>query len=65
MSERAFEAALAYEKNCRAKYDRFNQQSLPIPKGEQMSDYARAFGVTVKEMKDYEFQVEKILGKDI
>lgn len=64
VSIRAFDAALAYEKNCRAKYDRFNKPSLPIPKGEQMSDYARAFGTTVQEMKECEFQVEHLIGKN-
>lgn len=64
VDQRAFDAALAYEKNCRAKYDRYNQPSLPIPKGEQMIDFAMRYGTTVQEMKKCEFQVEKILGKD-
>lgn len=63
VGDKAFEAALAYEKNCRAKYDRFNKTSLPIPKGEQMIDFAMYFGTTVKEMKECEFQVEAVLGK--
>jgi hypothetical protein len=63
--QKAFDAALAYEKNCRAKYDRWNQTSLPIPKGEQMIDFAMKYGTTVKEMKNCEFQVEQILGIDI
>ncbi len=64
VDKKAFDAALAYEKNCGAKYDRYNQPSLPIPKGEQMSDFAAQYGTTVKEMKECEFQVEYVLGKD-
>jgi hypothetical protein len=63
--QNAYDAALAYEKNCRAKYDRFNMHSLPIPKGQQMSDFANQYGTTVEEMKKFECQIELYLGKNI
>jgi hypothetical protein len=62
--QRAFDAALSYEKNCRAKYDRYNLPSLPIPKGEQMIDFAMQYGTTIREMKKHELQVDKLLGSN-
>ena len=63
-AENAFDAAMAYEINCRRKYDRQGMPSLPPKKGEFMSDYAAMYGTTIQEMKDYERQVEYILGKN-
>lgn len=57
--ERAFNAALAYEKNCYLKYDDpFNRPGRPIPPGETMKDFASRFGTTVEEMKQQERQVD-------
>jgi hypothetical protein len=57
--ENAFKAAIAYERNCRLKYDKSEFKSLPIPKGEQMIDFAMRFGTTVKMMKIYELEAEQ------
>jgi hypothetical protein len=60
--ERAFNARLAYEKNCIAKYDYpDNRPSKPPVNGERMEDFACRFGTTIKEMKDVEMQVEVAL----
>lgn len=59
----AFDAMFAYEKNCVEKYDRMFLPSLPIKKGEYMSDFAAMYGTTVKEMKECEAEVEIALGK--
>ncbi len=62
--ERAFNARLAYEKNCIAKYDcpdwMHKPSKIPI-KGERMEDFACRFGTTIQEMKDVEMQVERAL----
>jgi len=54
---RAFDARLAYEKNCIAKYDSPvgapQRPSRPPKKGDKMSDYAMRYGTSEKEMKDY------------
>ena len=51
--ERAFNARLAYEKNCIAKYDYpDNRPSRPPKKGDTMLDYAFRFGTTIEEMKE-------------
>lgn len=63
--ERAFNARLAYEKNCIAKYDYpDNRPSKPPIKGERMEDFACRFGTTIQEMKDVEMQVERALQND-
>ncbi len=63
--ERAFNAALAYEKNCIEKYDYIdNRPSRPPKKGETMSDFAFKYGTTVKEMKNQWRQVERALANE-
>lgn len=60
--ERAFNARLAYEKNCIAKYDYpDNRPSKPPKAGDTMLDYAFRFGTTIQEMKEVEQQVERFL----
>ena len=64
--ERAYNALLAYEKNClkyEAKY--INPQMAKIPKGEHMSDFAMRYGTTIKEMKDQWRQVESALANGL
>lgn len=66
--ERAFEARLAYEKNCIAKYDYpdfMNKPSRPPKKGERIGDYAMRYGTTVKEMKDCLPAVERALDNGL
>ena len=60
---RAYEALLAYEKNCIEKYDRPHGPSMTPPKGERMEDYAIMYNTTVKEMKNHWRAVEKELGQ--
>ena len=63
--ERAFNAALAYEKNCIAKYDYVDMRpSRPPKKGERMEDFACRYGTTVKEMKNQWRQVERALANE-
>jgi hypothetical protein len=62
--ERAFQARLAYEKNCIAKYDfpdGMMMPSLPPKEGERMYDYAMRFGTTIEEMKECLPAVERAL----
>jgi len=60
--KRAFDALLAYEKNCILKYDYpDNRPSRPPKIGEQMKDYARTFGVEIKDMKACWREVERAL----
>ena len=60
--KRAFDALLAYEKNCILKYDYpDNRPSKPPKKGERMEDYARTFGVEIKDMKACWREVERAL----
>jgi hypothetical protein len=62
--ERAFQARLAYEKNCIVKYDYpdwMMKPSLPPKQGEGMSDYAMRFGTTIEEMKECLPAVERAL----
>jgi len=64
--ERAYNALLAYEKNClkhEAKY--INPQMAKIPKGERMNDFAMRYGTTIKEMKDQWRQVESALANGL
>jgi len=64
--ERAFNAALAYEKNCIAKYDYIdNRPSRPPKKGETMGDFACRYGTTIQEMKDQWRQVERALANGL
>lgn len=66
--ERAFEARLAYEKNCIAKYDYPDwmiKPSRPPKKGERMSDFAMKYGTTIKEMKDVLPAVERALANGL
>lgn len=63
--ERAFNALLAYERNCQkheAKY--IDPRMAKIPKGEHMSDFAMKYGTTVKEMKEHWRQVEHVLNNE-
>lgn len=65
-SERAFQALLAYEKNCIAKYDYpDNRPSKPPIKGERMSDYAERYGTTIEEMKSHWKGVEYALANGL
>ena len=62
--ECAFQARLAYEKNCIAKYDYPDwmiKPSKPPKQGERMSDYAMRFGTTIEEMKECLPAVERAL----
>ena len=62
--ERAFNARLAYEKNCIAKYDYPDwmiKPSKPPIKGERMEDFADRFGTTIQEMKECTPAVERAL----
>lgn len=61
--ERAFNARLAYEKNCIAKYDYpdWMKPSRPPKMGENMSNFAMRYGTTIKEMKDVLPAVERAL----
>ena len=60
--KRAFDALLAYEKNCILKYDYpDNIPSRPPKKSERMEDYARTFGVEIKDMKACWREVERAL----
>lgn len=60
--EVAFNAMLAYEKNCIAKYDYLDNRPSKIPiKGERIGDFAYSYGTTVKEMRNCEMQVEYTL----
>jgi len=50
--DRAFNAMMAYEKNCIAKYDyQDNRPSKPPIKGETMEAFACMYRTTIKEMK--------------
>jgi len=61
----AFDARLAYERNCIAKYDYPDNRPSKSPIfGERMIDYAYKFGTTVEEMKKVEGQVELFLEKE-
>ena len=65
-TERAFQALLAYEKNCIAKYDSpDNRPSKPPIKGERMSDYAERYGTTIEEMKSHWKSVEYALANGL
>lgn len=65
-SERAFQALLAYEKNCIAKYDYPDSRpSKPPIKGERMSDYAERYGTTIEEMKSHWRGVEYALANGL
>lgn len=62
-SHRAFNAMMAYEKNCISKYDHpLYPSKVPI-KGERMEDFALKYGTTVKEMKACAIEVERELNK--
>jgi len=61
--EIAFNAALAYEKNCIEKYDYIDMRpSRPPKKGDRMVDFANRYGTTVKEMKNQGRVVDRALG---
>lgn len=61
-NEIAFQALLAYEKNCIIKYDYpDNRPSKPPIKGDRMSDYAEKYGTTIEEMKNHWRGVEYII----
>ena len=62
---KAFQALLAYETNCRNKYDRENKPSLPPKKGETMLDFANKFETTVEEMKQCWREVEQELSRQL
>lgn len=62
--KRAFDALLAYERNClkyEAKHPQHLQYRVRIPRGERMSDFAMRFGTTVKEMKKHWLAVERTI----
>lgn len=64
--QKAFDARLAYEKNCIEKYDYpkyTGRPSQPPPKGERMEDYAMLHNTTVREMKEVELQVDEELRR--
>ena len=68
--ERAFNARLAYEKNCIAKYDYpdwMMKPSRPILKGERMEDFAYKFGADIKEMRKHvcECAVDRALANGL
>ncbi len=63
MKDIIFEARLAYEENCIAKYDRTGRPSKPPIKGERMCDYAVRYGVSIQSMKDVLPRVEVELQK--
>lgn len=58
----AFNARLAYEKNCIAKYDQPQRPSKTPIEGERMIDYAYMFGCSVEEMKQVLPEVERHLN---
>jgi len=65
--ERAFNARLAYEKNCIDKYDYPDwmcKPSKPPIKGERMIDFAIKYNTTIEEMKACELQVERALANE-
>lgn len=63
IQERAFQAALAYEKNCRKHESKYRHpQMAKIPKGESMYEFAMRYGTTVEEMKNQWRQVEYVLS---
>ena len=62
--QRAYNARIAYEKNCLLKYDFphwMNKNSSPPKPGETMKDYAIKYKTTVREMKDCETAANKTL----
>lgn len=65
--ESAFNARLAYEKNCIAKYDYpdwMRKPSKPPIKGERMIDFAMKYNTTIEEMKACLPQVERALANE-
>jgi len=62
LSENAFNARLAYELNCEAKYDYPSRPSRCPIKGERMIDYAERFETTLEEMKRVLPAVEIYMG---
>ncbi len=64
-NDRACFAAIYYEYNCR-KFDSLYPIGFPIfiPEEFRMSNVAKIYGVTVKEMKEHWRCAEYILGKD-
>lgn len=50
-NKRAYDAMMAYEKNCMSKYDRTGKPSLMPQKGDTMLDFAGRYGTTISEMK--------------
>jgi hypothetical protein len=59
---RAFNARLAYEKNCILKYDYTDGRPSKPPKvGDSMLDFANRFDTTIEEMKDCLPHVEDAL----
>jgi len=61
----AFNARLAYERNCMAKYDRPNRPSKTPPSGERMQDYAEMYGCTLEEMKRVLPEVERFIKQGL
>lgn len=60
---KAFQARLAYEKNCIEKYDRKGMNSITPKKGERLEDFARMFLTTPEEMKEILPKVEDELKR--
>lgn len=64
--ERAFNAALAYEKNCVLKYDYIDNRPSRLPsKGERIGDFAYRYGTTVEGMKNQWRQVEHVMKMEM
>ena len=61
--ENAFNARMAYEKNCILKYDDplGTRPSKTPPRGERMKDYAVRYGVSEQSMRDILPDVEKAI----
>jgi len=64
--ERAFNARMAYEKNCILKYDDpLGMRSSKAPrKGERMKDFALLYGVSQQAMKNILPEVEKAIERE-
>lgn len=57
----AFDALVAYERNCIAKYDHPVHPSRKPVEGERMEDFARQYGTTIDDMKKARNEVEAFL----
>lgn len=62
--KRAFNALMAYEKNCFIFYDRPGKPSLTPRRGERIQDYALEYETTAEEMKKQRNAVEDQLKRE-